>query len=488
MASKSKSAELSELPQFADADVARAREWFKKGNNLREKQNYDYAIESYIRGLSYWPEAVEDGHRPLRSLAIQRAQAGGKKPGIMDSMRKPMTGKDALKAMLNAEELLSKDPTNAGYAEGVLKNAARGGYMDAVQWVAEIVLENLKRDKKPNKSRFKTYRETLVQAAGTADNWNLGAHETFFLEKAVESLEFLIMRMPSESDLKDEQRDLAGKLTIARGKYDDDGDFRDSLKDAEEQKRLHDAERAKQGEHTLAALIEKARGEYEAEPDSSAKLTHLVDLLCREEHKDQEDEAIRVLMDAFERTHNYSIKSKADDVRLRQLTRSARQMVAKARESGTTEDKQQARLAAMEQRQVALDVYRERVQKYPTDLRLKFKLGAALFDAGEYDEALPVLQEAQGDPRSRAQSQLMIGRAFYEKGAHGQAIPVLNEAIEKYELTDDHSKRLLYWLGRAYEAEGKVEEAKDAYGRLLRQDYNYMNGDARKRLDNLNQG
>jgi tetratricopeptide (TPR) repeat protein len=146
---------------------------------------------------------------------------------------------------------------------------------------------------------------------------------------------------------------------------------------------------------------------------------------------------------------------------------------------------QQARLAAMEQRQVVLDVFRERVEKYPTDLRYKYKLGDALFQTGNYDEAIPVLQIAQQDPRHRVRCQLMLGRAFLDKGSPVQAAEVLRESLDRYELTDDTSKELLYWLGRSLEAAEKVDEAKDAYGKLLRQDYNYRDGDARQRLDAL---
>jgi tetratricopeptide (TPR) repeat protein len=97
-----------------------------------------------------------------------------------------------------------------------------------------------------------------------------------------------------------------------------------------------------------------------------------------------------------------------------------------------------------------------------------------------------MLQEAQSDPRSRTSCELLIGRAFLEDGAYGQAAAVLSEALNRYELTDEHSKQLLYWLGRAHAAEGNAQEAKDAFGRLLRQDYNFMDGDARQRLDELN--
>ncbi len=485
MAEKDKTATPSGPPEFSEADQARARQWFKKAADCREKRDYNYAIECYITGLGYWPEAVEEGHMPLRSLAIQRQQAGGKKPSFMEGVKRSMSGKDFRKNMLNAEYLLALDPQHYGYAEGVLRNACKAGLLQTLKWVAPLVYDLLKKDKKPDKGKFKTFRDTLIEAAARANEWGQAPLETWFLDQAVNSLDYILMRSPGDEDLRSEQRDLAGRLTIARGKYEDAEDFRDSLRDAEKQKRLHDSDRTQQAEASVEALIAAAREEYEASPDAPQKLSALVDILVKTEKPVHENEALRLLQAHYEKTRNYNLKVRADDIRLRQLTRQARELAERARRTGSEEDKQQHRLAVLEQRQTALEVYRERVAQYPTDLRLKFKLGAALFESGQYDEAIPILQAAQADPRNRVRSRLMIGRAFFEQGSHAQAAEVLREALEAYELTDDTSKELLYWLGRAYESAGQIDDARTAYGKLLREDYNYRDGEARKRLDAL---
>jgi tetratricopeptide (TPR) repeat protein len=473
------------LPEFSDADKSRARKWFTKATQLREKRDYDYAIECYINGLSTWPEAVEEGHMPLRSLAVQRHQAGGSKPGLLDGMKKSMSGKDAKKAMLNAEHLLSMDPQNAGYAEGLLRNANKANYLETCKWIAPVLVDMLKKEKKPNKSRFENLRKIMVEASEKSDELGLNQLETFFLEQAVSSLEFYATRVPGDESTRNEIRDLAGRLTISRGKYDDDGDFRDSLQDAESQKLLHDAQRLRQGDESYAALVAAARKEFEENPDVPGKINAYVDVLLKAEREEEESQAIETLVDAFKRLRNYSFKSRADDIRMRQLQRRERRLETQARESGKEEDRQQARLAALEYRQVLVDIFRERVAKYPTDLRLKYKLGTALFAASEFDEAIPVLQVAQQDPRTRVKCQLLLGRSFFEKGSPKQAAEVLREALDKYDQSDETAKHLLYWLARSFEAAENLEEARDAYGRLLRQDYNFMDGDARKRLERL---
>jgi hypothetical protein len=473
-------------PQFSEKDKARARRWFAKAKDLRERRDYDYAIESYLNGLGFWTEAVEEGHMPLWSLAIQRQQAGGKKPGMMDGLKRPMTGKDARKCLLNAEHLMAKDPANSNYLDGVLKNAHRADLPETLKWIAPKVFESMRKDKKPNSGRFKTFRQVLVDAGERADERGDPQLAAWCYEQAVNALDFLVARNPTDMALKDEQRDLSGKLTIARGKYGDADSFRDSLQDADKQKLLHDGERAKQADETLEALISAARSEYEANPTVAGKIGAYVDTLLKPERRKEELEAIAVLKQAYEESSNYSFKLKADDIRLRQLHRQTRRWQDKAGKTRSEDDKQQARLARTEEQQIELDVFRERVAKYPTDLRLKFFLGRALFNLQQYDEAIPLLQEAQGDPRSRVRCQLMIGRAFFDQGSFSQAADVLGETLQKYETVgDDLSKEMMYWIGRACEDDGKADEALATYGKLLRLDYNYADGDARRRHEQL---
>ena len=466
-------------PAPSDVDRKKALAWFKQGAETREKRSYDYAIECYITGLGFWPEAVQDGHMPLYSLAIQRMQAGGKKPGMLDGLKLSMSGKDAKQALLNAETLMAKDPTNHTYLEGILKNAVRGGFLATARWVAPLVYDTLRRDKKPNTGRFKAYRELLTEAGAAADHDGHASEAAWFYGEAARGL--------ADGRLRDEQRDLSGRHTIARGKYSEAETFRDSVRDGDAQKLLHDAERLKQGEQTMADVLAAARQAYEAEPTVPAKINALVELLLRRDEPEEEQQAMAVLLQAAEATGNYSFKVRADDVRLKQLQRQARQAAEVARATGADDDRQVARQALTEQLRAELEIYRERVANYPTDLRVKFRLGRALFSARQYHEAIPQLQAAQADPRTRDHVALLIGRCFLETNAAAQAREVLREALDRREgLEDDLSRDLLYWLARSYEATDEKDLAKQTYGRLLRIDYNYGNGEARQRHDALN--
>jgi tetratricopeptide (TPR) repeat protein len=388
--------------------------------------------------------------------------------------------------MLNAEHLWAKDFHNGGYLDGLLKNANRAGFNETVKWVAPLVLDSLRKDKKPNMSRFKAFRHAMVESAERVDAQGDLQLAAWFYEQAVNAIEYLMVRNPGDMALRDEQRDLSGKLTITKGKYAEADSFRDSLEDADKQKILHDTERVKQAEQTLDELIAAARKDLAEHANVPSKLYALVDALLRTERKESEHEAIDLLTKAFQESQNYSFKVRADDIRLKQLARKTRQLQAKAEQSGSEEDQQQQRLAEMDQLETELEVYRERCAKYPTDLPMKFRLGNVLFKTGRYDEAIPVLQQAQGNPRNRARCQMLIGMSFFRQEEYRQAAEVLKDALDRHEhLGDDAGKELMYHLGQAYEADGRKEQASDILGKLLRLDYNYAKGDARRRLESL---
>lgn len=466
-------------PQFTEADKATARQWFEKARKLVDTRSYDYAIECYINGLERWPEAVEEGHKPLYAAAMFRAASGGKKPGTMDSFKYPVNCKDPRKAMLNAEFLLAKDPKNPQYAEAVFKNAVRAQLDETAMWVGPLFFDAAAAEKKPSAARFRLlvdlYHEISERqtARGNLDR----AKEA--LERAIDAILRLRQIDTKNLELGKEQTDLATKLTILKGKYQTATTFRESVQDVDSQRDLHDAERLVQDDARLNELIDKARRELAESPDVAGKVFRLVDLLCKREADDCENEAIETLLAAYRKSGNYQFKLRADDIRIRQANRKRR--AAKA--SG---DAEAAKRLGREQLKLELGIFHERVKQYPTDLRWRFEYGKRLFAARDFDHAIPVFQEARNDPKVRTQCGLFIGRCFYERGYHEQAIDVLTQAIGGYEMQgDDVSRDMHYWLGRAHEAAGHAAEALKVYGQLLTWDYNYR--DVRERVDKLRQ-
>jgi tetratricopeptide (TPR) repeat protein len=463
-------------PTFTPQDMAQAREWFRKGQDMAEKKNYDYAIECYINGLDFWPEAVEEGHKACRAAALFR---GPKKVGFGDQMKYKTNVKDPKRAMLNAEMLLSKDPRNVSYMEAVFKNAARAHYDATVMWIGEIFAEFAAREEKPNPARFVVLRQ-VYEELGDRYTQTDPAVAVVAMQRAVEALSRLQSLKPQDMEISTDLRDVAGKLTIMKGRYASADSFKESMHEGESQRALHDHDRGVQSDARLDELIARAHAEYEANPTEAVAVNSLVELLCRRDNEADETKAIGILLKAFEATEQYRFKMRADDIRMKQLNRKARRIAA----SG---DAEAARAHLKDQLRFELGVFKDRGRHYPTDLRIRYEYGRRLFRAGRFDEAIPVLQEARNDPRTRTRCGVYIGRCFFAKGLYSQAVNILREALASYESPDDDlGKELHWWLGRAHEAAGQIEDALKVYGQLIEWDYNYRNGEVRKRIEDLN--
>ncbi len=464
-------------PTFSEKDISSARKWFKQANKLIEDRNYEYAIECFLTGLKFWPEAVEEGHQPLRGAAYARREIGGKKPSKIEEMKHPMSGKDPLQALLNAEWRWSRDPTQISYIGGMVKNAARGGYEETLLFIAPIYFDAAKNAKKLSKDPFVLLYKSYDDAGNRCEERDDLKRAIAFFEGGLTVLAVLNQIGGPTSPYREELKNLTTKVTIIKGKYGSDEDFRSSVKDSDAQRDIHDRERMVMDGARLEELIDAARAAWRDNPTVTAKLIHLVDLLCRDETPEREEEAMKLLDEEFASGDNYNYKVRSDEIRSKQFRRRIRQ-------AASAGDNQAARQVKIELLKFELKVFKERADKYPTDNKIKFELGKRLFQARSYDQAIPMLQEARNDPKNRTACTLLIGRCFLEKGLHAQAITSLTQAIGEHELIgDDLGKSLYYWLGRAYEAAGKREDAGQAFGQVIQWDYNYR--DVRRRLEAL---
>ena len=457
---------------FPEELKTRARDFFNRAAEVAYTLNFDYAIELYLDGLVFWPDALEEGHYKLRDIAMRRQAAGGKKAGFGDSSKyKKGLGKTPKDHMLKAEYLLSKDPGNTGHMQDMVKAAVAGDYRKTANWMADMLFDHNLQRAKPSASMFVFLRDSYAKVE------NFG--------RALQACQNAFLLKPNDASLETTIRDLSAQTTMQQGKYDKDGDFRESMQDRNGQEKLQSQENVVRSDSVKADLITQARQEYEADPTVAGKISNLVAALSATERVEQENEAIEVLDKAFKNSGEFRWQQQMGEIRVKQWQRTVRSYREKVKANPDHPETKKKLAAAMAKALATeLEHYRLCSQNYPTDMRIKFEYGRRLMQSRKYDEAIPVLQDARADPRHRIAAIGCIGQCFFHKEWYPDAVETFEQALEGIENKESNmAKELVYNLGRAHEANGNTEEALNAFRRVAQLDYNYA--DVRQRVDAL---
>jgi len=120
------------------------------------------------------------------------------------------------------------------------------------------------------------------------------------------------------------------------------------------------------------------------------------------------------------------------------------------------------------------------------DFQAHYDLGVAFKEMGLLDEAISEFQKALRSPEGRLKTSEALGSAFFEKGQYAIAEAILKRAVESLGATDDEQIGLIYWLARAQEAQGKMDQAIATYERVMAVEIRFM--DASKRVAQLAKG
>jgi len=452
------------------ANAAKAYAFFERARKAADTENFDYAIEMYLEGIRYDPDALEQGHLKLYELGLRRQGKDGKKPSMVERMKR-MRGKTPLEQMLNSEYLLAKDPDHLPYAEAMLRAAVAGGYRRTVGWIANLIFQANNASSRPSANTYVLLKDSY-KAIGQYD-------------KAIVACQLASKLKPQDAELADEFKNLTAELTMARGKYDQEGDFRQSIKDREEQERLQSQQAVVKTEDYRQSAVEEARRAYTQDPSLPKNIFGLAHALSEMQDSKADNEAIDLLEKAYETKKDFSYKQRAGEIRMKQLRRKLRRAKA-AVEARGDDAEAKARFSKLNAllNNVELEHYGLCVENYPTDLQAKFEYGSRLIRNKKYDEAIPLFQEAQKDPRHKISSMDKIGLCFFLKGWYADAIDIFTQAIDAYEIKDDGvAKDLRYNLARSYEQKGNKEKALEIYRKIAQLDFAYR--DVRKRVDKL---
>jgi tetratricopeptide (TPR) repeat protein len=280
-------------------------------------------------------------------------------------------------------------------------------------------------------------------------------------------------------DPRDQESLKARKNLAAEGALQSSGiehaeSSRELMKNADQARKLERDDRLQLSKEEIDAEVERLEQELQADPDNVKLLTRMADVLIMD---DDLQGALASLEQAVDRNPtNSDLANRAGALRLRLQE----QRVAEAEKRGDDSAAEFAREALKEAR---AGEYRRQVDANPTDLRLRFQLGSALWDLQRHDEAIAELQQAVKDPKVKGESYLLLGQSFAAKGMDELAMGQLEKALESLENHAGKAKEVLYAMGCVAESMGRSDAALAHFSRILEQDIGFR--DVQGRIEAL---
>ncbi len=440
-----------------------ARRLYTKAVESAQRENYDYALALFSQTLEKEPGFFEC-RKALR--VAQAKKSAGASTGFFKKMMsgagsspqvakaKMALNKNPAEAMAIAEQILNTDAGNA-YAHRIIADAAEALDFPKTRVLA---LEMLVKHSPKDKALVIEFANLVAETKGNAG----------VAEKALEEI---IRAVGYDTDLQQAQKNLSAHKTMDEGGYgaleDGTGSYRDILKNKDEAVLLEQEKRVQKTEDVAERLI----GEYEArlqnEPDNLKLLRSLAELYTQ---KNQFDQALELYQrikgsetggDATLDLAMVNTQVRRFDFELAQLNPFAPDLA-----------EQQAKIAA-EKLSFQTAECQKRVEKYPTDLGIRFEMGSLYFQAGKIGEAIAEFQKAQGNPHKRIAAMSCLAQCFAKRKMFDLAARTLQNAIKEKAGIDEEKKDLIYQLGCVFEGMGKKEDAVEQFKIIYETDISY---------------
>jgi len=431
-------------------EIAReARSLFQKASEAAQRENFDYATTLFCQILEREPGFFE-GRKALRAVQARKAGSGGGgffKKMLSGAGSSPLVAKGQIalhtnpaNALAIAEQILNSDPTSS-QGHKLVVDAAESLELPKT---AVMSLEILVRNSPKDKQLAIDYANKLAESGGDAS-----AGERVLQE--------LIRTSPYDPDLVQALKNLSASKTLDEGGYNalegGGGSFRSILKNKDESVSMEQENRVQKSDDVVERLIEEYETRLQSEKENIRLVRQLAELYTQKKKFDRAleyYERVRQSPMGADSTLEQAISNtvlRRYDYQLEQLNPAAADYAAEA-------DRVKAEKANFQMTEC-----QRRVEKYPTDLALRFEMGQIYFQSGKIGEAIQEFQKAQNYPNKRLASMNYLAQCFAKRKMFDPAVRTLQSAIKEKTGFDEEKKDLIYQLGCVLEAMGKKEEA-----------------------------
>ncbi|MDX6766582.1 MAG: hypothetical protein SFU85_07310 [Candidatus Methylacidiphilales bacterium] len=437
------------------------RSLFLKAKEASDRNNHDYAI-SLLGQLVHDVPGNLEVRRLLRANTLVKFRGASSLARGMSAVKmQPLLikGRNALKknpleALEVAEEALAIEPTN-GQANQLL---AEAGDAAGFPGIAILAFETLRDAKPDDVAALKQLGQAYIRAG--------------MIDRALVTYQKANEIAPTDGEALKGLKDCSAMQASSKGGWDQESDFRNQLKDADQAKLLEQQSRVVKSDEAIDAQLAELIPQYNENPNNLNIVKQIGDLYDRREDLAN---ALTFFEWAFHLSNQADpeLEKRIHKIRVRQQEVVVKELEARLL---TAEEEEkpaiQAELDALRQQRAGfeLESAQERVKRYPNDLNLRFELGRALVHAGQYKEAQPELQLALKQPNVRHQAYNLLGISFWKRKMLDFAVRQFQTAKSEILGMDGLKKEIVYNLGCVLEESGKKDEGLEQFKEIYEVD------------------
>ncbi len=448
----------------------KARKWFEHAKSMADSSNFNSALVYYANGIRLDP-AVLSAHEAMIEVALKHHAADGKKASAKDV--KGVDGSHPVEKFAAAELAWLSNYATPSLAIKALSAAVEAEQLEFAHMVAARVLILVSRAKKVSRTQVLQVKELSTAAS----NWDV----------AMSAGQLALQMDPSDGTLDTELKDLSAQRAMSQGGYEEaagkEGGFREFVKDMDKQRQLEQEESIAGVGGNEEEVFERAKAAYKETPDSPDVLNRYAQLLRKSGTKKSLETARKVYMKGYEALGEYRFRMNAGDIAISLSREEIKGLEGEEREAA------ESRLLKLE-----LEEHSDRVNKYPTDRALKYKLGEIAFRSNDTPLAMECFQKSKDEPRLRTRSGHLLGRCFATEGWHSEAVAEFRETLDNLDPTEAgleleiryNLMESLIELARQEQSSEHAREALEICSGIARKDISYRDiRDRRKELDEL---
>ena len=452
-----------------------ARVLFQKATEAAQRENLDYAIALFNQLLVNEP-AFFECRKALRQAQFKKAgtaSTGFFKKMLSGAGSSPQVAKAQMVlrnnpagAMAIAEEILNGDPgSSAGHR--IIVEAATTLELPRT---AVLSYETLGKNSPKDKKLIIEYAKA-VAAIGEGT-------------RAEKLLMDLMREMPTDNEINQALKDLSARKTLNEGGYaaleSGQGSYRDVLRNKEQAVALEQEGRIQKSEDMAENLITEYETRLRNEPKNLKLLRDLAELHTQ---KNQFNEALAYYeqLKRSDMGNDSSLDQAITNTKMRQFDQQITEV--------NPFDPNHAELVAGLKEQKAnfqLAECQKKMERFPTDMAIRYEMGVLYFQAGKYNEAAAEFQKAKNNPHKRVPAINYLAQCFVKKKMYDMAARNFQTAIEEKQVFDEEKKDLIYNHGSVLETMGKKVEAIDQFKILYEADMGYR--DVAKKVDDFYAG